>query len=201
MRTSRLLVGIPVAAAITFGLFVVMDRLVDNNESHTVEETPKITISFLRTVKDEPPLPDGRLKRPEPQEVLNTPKPKPETGKKSSGDGIQVSLDVSPEFDPTNLDTSSANADEIPIVRVGPIYPERAASRGTEGWVVVQFDVKANGQVDPDSVVVIDAEPKNVFDKSAINAVKKWKYKAKKVNGQYVRRNGLQVQLTYELDS
>lgn len=198
MRIDRLLVGIPVATAVTFGLFLLMDTLVDQKETTAEKASPNVTISFLPEVEDTPPVLTDRLKRPEKAEVMDTPDPEP--SRSSGSDAIKISLDVTPNLDPTDLGSGAANQDETPVVRVGPLYPSRAQGQGVEGWVIVQFDVMASGRVDPESVVVVDAQPKKVFDRSAINAVKKWKYRPKKVNGTPVRREGLQVQLTYDLD-
>jgi len=58
--------------------------------------------------------------------------------------------------------------------QVQPVYPRGAQKRGEEGWVKVGFTVDGNG--DTSNVKVLDAAPKNVFDKAAITAVKKWKF-------------------------
>lgn len=202
MRISRLLIGIPLAAAVTFGLFVLMDHLVEQEQAHLEEETPTVAISIGREVEDTetelkrrlPPRPHKAEVLKEPDIVINRPN-------RPTDRNIPVSLQVEPEIDPTQLGSGPANQDETPIVRVAPQYPTRALDSGTEGWVIVQFDIMKSGQVDPDSVVVVDSHPRRVFDRSAINAVKKWKYRPKTVNGEPVRREGIQVQLTFDLEA
>lgn len=58
--------------------------------------------------------------------------------------------------------------------QVTPRYPNRARRQRIEGWVEVSFMVQADGSVaDPK---VIDAEPRGVFDREALEAVRRWKY-------------------------
>ena len=47
---------------------------------------------------------------------------------------------------------------------------------------------------------VIDARPPGVFDRAALQAIKKWKYKPKIMNGVPVETVGVQVKLTFKLD-
>ena len=54
---------------------------------------------------------------------------------------------------------------------LAPLYPDRAASAGTEGWVDVEFLVNVKGTTE--NVHVVASEPKTVFDQAAILAVKK----------------------------
>jgi TonB family protein len=57
---------------------------------------------------------------------------------------------------------------------VAPVFPDTAKSRGASGWVEVGFTVSQNGSVD--NVHVLNAEPKDVFDFAAIQAVEQWRF-------------------------
>ncbi len=88
--------------------------------------------------------------------------------------------------------------DVIPTVRVTPEYPPRAASRGIEGWVQIQFTVTATGAVrDP---VVVAAEPKGEFDEAALKAIARWRYNPRVDGGVAVERVGLQTVIRFELN-
>ncbi|ALO33933.1 hypothetical protein CMT41_03720 [Colwellia sp. MT41] len=63
-----------------------------------------------------------------------------------------------------------------PTHRIEPKYPFAAAKAGTEGSVVLKFDVEADGSVS--HVEVINAKPAYTFDRSAVTALKQWRYKA-----------------------
>jgi protein TonB len=73
-----------------------------------------------------------------------------------------------------------------------------AQRNGTEGWVKLSFSINVVGGVE--DVVVIEAEPKRVFNREAKRALKRWKYKAKIVDGKPVRQTGLTVQLDFSME-
>ena len=85
----------------------------------------------------------------------------------------------------------------VPLVRVPPKYPARAASRHIEGWVKVEFTIQTNGSVD--NAVVAASEPKNIFDDAALTAISKWKFKEKIVNGVAVSQRAVQ-KLQFKLE-
>ena len=60
-------------------------------------------------------------------------------------------------------------------VRVEPVYPERAAQRGIEGFVLLEFHVDLTGTTS--NVRVIDADPAGTFDREAIRAVERWVFR------------------------
>ncbi len=85
-----------------------------------------------------------------------------------------------------------------PVITIGPRYPHVAAHSGQEGWVLLAFDVNAQGGVV--NIKVLDSSPKGIFEKSAINALKKWKYIPPKVNGKYQPQAGLQTVIQFRLE-
>ena len=94
--------------------------------------------------------------------------------------------------------SAGSDRDVIPLVRVNPDYPQRAITRGLEGWVQVQFTITATGTVkDP---VVVNAEPKNIFDDAALKAIARWRYNPKVENGAPVERVGVQTRLVFKLE-
>jgi len=93
---------------------------------------------------------------------------------------------------------AAADRDVVPLVRIEPDYPARAAQRGIEGYAVVQFTITPAGTVkDP---IVIDAEPDGVFDSAAVSAVSRWKYNPKMEGGIAVERRGIRVKLAFKLE-
>lgn len=89
------------------------------------------------------------------------------------------------------------DGDAVPIVRVAPRYPERAAMRGIEGRVLIEFTVDRVGSVK--SAAVVAAEPPNIFDKAALEAVRQWRYTPRIVNGVAVEREGLKISIPFRL--
>src|SRR5699024_7690181 len=70
---------------------------------------------------------------------------------------------------------SASDGNYLPIVKVAPMYPPRARSKGIEGYVLLEFTVTETGSVT--NVHVLEAHPKGVFNEAAIKAVRRFKYK------------------------
>jgi TonB family protein len=62
-----------------------------------------------------------------------------------------------------------------------PEYPERALAQRISGSVTVEFLVGTKGETL--DVRVVASEPAGIFDRSAVNAVKRWRYEPYTVNG------------------
>jgi len=56
-----------------------------------------------------------------------------------------------------------------------PVYPIDAERQGIEGWVDLEFLVKADGSVH--EPIIRNAQPAGVFDQAAIRAVQSWRFK------------------------
>jgi len=57
---------------------------------------------------------------------------------------------------------------------VAPVYPRGARRRGISGMVEIGFDIRADGRTD--SIDVLHAEPGDLFEENAVNAVRKWRF-------------------------
>ena len=91
----------------------------------------------------------------------------------------------------------SSDGEYLPIVKVNPQYPRRAQTRGIEGYVLLEYIVTKTGAVrDP---VVIEAKPPGIFNRAAINAALKYKYKPKVVNGEPIDVAGVKTRITFEM--
>jgi TonB family protein len=67
------------------------------------------------------------------------------------------------------------------VRRVNPDYPSAAKKDGISGFVDLEVTVSKQGNVD--DVSVTQSTPPNMFDKSAVAAVRKWKYDPRFVDG------------------
>ncbi|MGJ0430205.1 TonB family protein [Methylobacter sp.] len=63
----------------------------------------------------------------------------------------------------------------VVLHRVPPRYPSRAEARGIEGWVRLEITVSPTGTVR--DARVVDASPKGIFDRAALEAVRQWRFK------------------------
>ncbi len=88
-------------------------------------------------------------------------------------------------------DSKNISSGIVPLVRVPPKYPLRAANRHIEGWVKVEFTITTEGEVT--DAVVVNADPADIFDDAALNAISQWEFKAKIVNGIAVTQRASQT--------
>ncbi len=63
----------------------------------------------------------------------------------------------------------------VVLSRVLPRYPPRAEARGIEGWVRLEITATTTGTVS--DARVVDASPKEIFDKAALEAIRRWRFK------------------------
>ena len=94
--------------------------------------------------------------------------------------------------------SAGSDRDTIPLVRVPPDYPQRAISRGLEGWVQVQFTITGTGAV-KDAVVVKSSS--KIFEEAAIKSILRWRYNPKIENGAAVDRVGVQTIIRFTLEN
>jgi TonB family protein len=92
---------------------------------------------------------------------------------------------------------SSVGSEYLPVTKVQPQYPRYALQKGLEGWVIVEFTVNKEGT--PINVEVVDSSPKNIFDDSAIDAAKKFRYTPRYVDGKPVETHGVQNAISFML--
>ncbi|MCZ6640597.1 MAG: TonB family protein [Gammaproteobacteria bacterium] len=85
----------------------------------------------------------------------------------------------------------------LPIVKVAPVYPRDAQTQGIEGYVVLEFVVTRTGRTA--DVVVVESSPPDVFDSAALNAVQRYKYKPRVVDGKPIEVAGVRNRISFEL--
>ena len=195
----RMMSIVLLAAGVTIGLFLVMKVLVTGQEYEIEEELAAIGIDFMRVERDEESqTKDRALKRPskvEPEEP--PPPPKLIQPNRPNIDKASMSADLG-AFDLTGLNLNApVDGDTLAIVRVLPRYPSRALSRGIEGWVLMEFAIDELGlAVNP---VVMESEPPGIFDRAALSAVKRWKYRPMIEDGRPRMRPGVRQLISFEI--
>jgi protein TonB len=187
--------GFMIALAGFFGLVQLIGAPLDVGErlvAPRVEYTPKRQTTPPENKRD--PKVERELPTLEPtgprivaddfgQTIARVRPPMMKVGGIDRGGGLQMGVD----------------RDAIPLVRINPTYPPREESRGTEGWVLVQFTVTATGTVR--DAVVLDAEPKSVFDAAALEAIGRWRYNPRVDRGVAVDRVGLQTVIRFKIEN
>ncbi len=85
----------------------------------------------------------------------------------------------------------AVDTEAVPIVRVAPAYPLAARTHRTEGRVLVEFTIQADGSVaDP---TVVEASPAGVFDRAVLQAIRQWRFAPRVEDGQVVSRRARQT--------
>ncbi|MFT4926717.1 MAG: protein TonB [Phenylobacterium sp.] len=201
----RLLLSIVAGSSVSFGLFYFMAMLISGGENRNADVSESIRVELLTA----PPKSNVQTKRrvpppppPPPKAPPKAPEPEPDNDNMDSST-LQFNI---PSVD-VGGDTMSLtgpgsgigrDGDATPIVRIEPKYPMTAQRNGTEGWVRLSFSINLVGGVE--DVKVTEAMPKRVFDRAAKRALKRWKYKAKMVDGKPVKQTGLSVQLDFSME-
>ncbi|MFQ5580480.1 MAG: TonB family protein [Nitrospiria bacterium] len=109
---------------------------------------------------------------------------------------IKPVVDAPPVAELVNTEEIPLETNVIPFVRVSPRYPRRALKSQTVGVVVIEFTISPDGSVlDP---LIVKSEPRKVFDRAVLRALKKWKFKPKFQNGKPVKRRARQ-EFTFSL--
>ena len=194
----RMLISILLAIPVVVGLFMVMHSLIDRDfENPEVSNTkiadlvqPDEDIQLESTVAKPDKVEDPEEPPPEMQMMqidLNM-----DTDIENSAPVASVDVNIS------TTGMSSGDGEYLPIVKVAPIYPRRAQSRGISGYCIVEYTVTTSGAIrDPQAV---DCEPAGVFEKASVKAALKFKYKPRVVDGEPIEVAGVQNKFTYTLE-
>ena len=201
MTYVRIIVAIVIAAVINWGLLGLMQYLIATGEKALSDDSSVRFVDFVRVKRDE----NVEVKEQKPKKP-----PKPDTPPPAAPPQSQNDVNpnaISTAMAPLAADSSmsmggmsfgNADGDYLPIVKVAPIYPRRALTRGLEGWVLLEFTVTKLGTVV--DIKVLESDPPNIFDKAAVSAAAKFKYKPKVVNGEPIDTAGVLHRISFELE-
>lgn len=199
--TLRSIIGAVVAVPIALGLFYLMQSLIDTQFEQEDVKTRKIADIV---VPDK--VIETNLKEVLPEKVEDPDEPPPDmepldfdmdVDMNSANIAPTVAMNVS--INASGL--SSGDGEYLPIVKVAPIYPRRAQTRGITGFCIVTYTVTSTGAIrDPYVENETDCSPKGIFESASIKAALKFKYKPRVVDGQAIEVAGVQNKFTYELE-
>lgn len=196
----RYIVGVVLGAIVTFSLFMVMQYLIKSDESGLDESKAGKIVDFVRLKDDESvEVKDRKPKPPPPPDEPPPDMPKPDFDNANVSQGVDIgSVNVNVDLNVGGVGGFSSDGEYLPIVKVAPVYPRRAQTRGIEGYVLLEFVVTRTGAVrDP---TVVEAKPPGIFDRAAMNAALKFKYKPKVVNGEPIEVAGVRNMVRFELE-
>jgi len=195
---ARYAIGVGLGAVITFLLFLIMQAVIANDEANIEDGVKGKLLDMVRLTDDEEIQTKQRKPKPPPPPDEPPPDlPKPTFDSSDVSTGVDIgAVDVNVDLNVGGGGFSS-DGEYLPIVKVAPVYPRRAQTRGIEGFVLLEFVVTKTGAVrDP---TVIESKPPGIFDRAAMNAALKFKYKPKVVNGAAIDVAGVRNRITFEL--
>ncbi len=197
----RAFIAIIVGTAVTFSLLWVMQYLIATGAQAITDDRTHRFVDFVRVQRQE----ETRTREERPERPPEPDRPPPDTpdrdmdnidGGEGAGFGVSAP-DIGRDVDIGGRDGFFSDGEYMPIVQVAPQYPRRAQQRGLEGWVTLEFVVTRQGTVrDP---VVIDSSS-SIFERAAIEAVQRFRYRPRVIDGEPVDVPGVQFRITFELE-
>ena len=193
--SSRYGVALLAATSVTFALLYMMQLAIQTDGPIEKPHALGPTVDWLPLLKEELPEPVDR--RPKPPEPVVPQPPMPTMTAVTADFAVAVTTVIPQKLPQTTPRSLGADGGPLPLMTVQPEYPERAARQGIEGWVEVEFSIDASGKVT--AARVLRAEPSNIFDRAALKAVQRYKYKPMVVNGASQPVHGVRQRLVFQL--
>ena len=190
----RYLVSVTIAIIVTLSAFYLMHKLISGATGDRESLEPPPGIRFGPVDLDDTITREERRK-PEPP-----PPPQMEIAE------VEQVTQQMPDIDMPDLNLSMTGSgpmlgnvgmnrteegDIVPLVRIQPQYPRDAAMNQIEGFVTVEFTITETGSVTGPRV--IDSSPPRVFDRAAMRAILRWKFKPRIIDGVAVQRTATQT--------
>lgn len=195
----RLILGALLAIPVAGGLFFIMQYLIamadpqiDDTEQRKLADIHMPERDIETNVKEKKP---EKVEEPEePPPDLDT----PDMDTDMDTDIVNTAPQAQVDIEISSSGMGATDGEYLPIVKVAPIYPRRAQTRGITGYCIVEYTVTKSGSIrDPQPV---DCQPSGVFERASVKAAEKFKYKPRVVDGEPIEVAGVQNKFTYELE-
>jgi protein TonB len=199
------IISVILGVTFSFLLFVVMTYLVKPDVKGVAPVKDNPTVVFLYKDVDDPINVNERIipkleHEPEPKFIKTLSKQPVRQVKNVSFQPFKIeraSFKGKGAFSSFHGGTEDGEA--IAQVQINPRYPRNAATQGIEGYVTLKFDVAADGSTE--NISVIKAKPRGTFERAAVKALRKWRYKPKMENGKSVAQLNQTMTLEFNLES
>lgn len=199
---------------VTLMLLYLMQYLIDSGEK-ALDEAPTVRfVDFVRTKQTMEV--QTKKRRPDPPPAPDEPPPQIQQKAEavSIDNAFSTQLDAPlPDLSLDRAASFTSDGEYLPILKVAPQYPRMALSKGWFGWVMLEFMVDENGKVinpvviencvttyRPGGSKECNDSPGMIFDRPAIAAASKFKYKPKVVDGRPIATAGVLHKLTFTLN-
>lgn len=200
-RVGRYFVALAIGGFAALSLLWVMQFLIATGQAAITEALDARFVDFVRVKREE--TVERKQEKPErPPEVDDEPPDLPQQDMDNSDFDSSVAVSapnpgMNVGLDGELGDFSLAEGDYLPIVKVAPMYPRRAQSRGLEGYCDLQFTVTPLGTTADVSVIECTS---SLFERASVQALLKFKYKPRVVNGTAIAVPGLRHRITFQIE-
>lgn len=184
------------ATGVTLMLFGFMFRLISTDGQLADSADRAEMVEFVRLKRETQTRKKQRQKK-EPPKVKKPAIPKVSASTPQSNPATQVlnisvpnvQADVSVSAGQSFLSGAKVgmgfgDSDVLPLVKARAVYPQAALSRGISGNVTAKLIINERGTVD--KVEILEAKPAGVFNREAIRAFYRYKFKPKLLDGKPV---------------
>lgn len=195
---TRYLTSASLGVTMTLGLLYLMHVLIDTGKAVGSDPVKGPDLAWiLPPTEDLPPLLDERIEPPPPPLIPPTNRAPISTESSGTGKGVTIPSQNPKSTRPDFGQLAFTDGPLVNVVRVQPTYPIRALTRNIEGYVTVGFDVSPAGSVI--NVFVLDSSHA-LFEKPAIEAAYRFRFKSRVVDGVPVGTTGLRNRFRFEID-
>lgn len=218
LMVAHVVAPLVLGSVMTVGLFYVMQSLIASDRPAYSKQKDVQLVNFVRVpqmsqvqtrdIRPQKPPPPERMPRLRTSMNFNVPVHAASFSMKPAPVAHQARL--------TEGWTFASDGNYMPIVKVAPIYPTSAEMASLEGWVVLSFDINKEGRV-VDAEVVDDCaqvapvgqhvaeacagDPNSIFDASALNAARRFKYRPRVIDGKPVMVTHVRHKFVFVLDN
>lgn len=186
----RIFLSITLASIICILMFFTMHLMISSDQEALKDSSKTHHLVYLREKKDSKIERKKRIKEKEiikkvvlkkiklQKTIMNT-KPNKNIKIKAfkmSHERINLSAISSLSGAQIQMNMGFLDANSLQTLRkVNPRYPRRAKIKRLSGFVKLVFTISKEGNVS--DVKILDSNPKGLFEKSSIKAIKRWKFK------------------------
>lgn len=192
----RYLISLGLGVIVAIALFGLMNSLVSGGDRGALQAQDTQFVDFVRVKRDEqtrtkerqvPEKPEPPKKPPPPQVSAQQQETRPTPDLQMNMPNISSSFAGSgPYLGNPFSGGGTGDGDVIPIVQIEPQYPREALIECIAGIVNLEFTILEDGSVEDPTVV--SSDPPRLFDRSALRAILRWKFKPRIVDGRPVAR-------------
>jgi len=198
MLTRFAIAGVT-ALVVTFALLWLMQILIAKGKDALTNSRDFRFVDFVRIKRDEVVnLDEDKPEKPPEPEQPPPEMPQPQVDPLDTSHTVDISFGrMGMNLDPTRGNFAVVDGDYLPIVKVAPIYPRRAQTRGLEGYCLLEFTVTKTGTVRDARAIECTS---SLFERASVNAAGKFKYKPRVVDGQEIEVPGVQHIIRFEME-